>query len=54
MNIDDKNIDFAKGVTGSIDFKGLGVQCLSIYGALLRREEITFGNTPTVKSIAIL
>lgn len=50
VNIDTKNVDFANGITGTINFKNLGVQCLAVYGCLLRKEEINAGSMPLVKS----
>lgn len=50
VTIDDKNVEIAKGITGTIEFKNLAVQCLAVYGCLLRKEELGFSNTPTSKS----
>jgi predicted methyltransferase MtxX (methanogen marker protein 4) len=45
VNIDSKVVDFANGITGKIIFKNLGVQCLAVYGCLLRKEDITATST---------
>lgn len=45
MDIQDKNIEFGKGIVGKITFKNIQLQCLAVYGSLLRREEISIGNT---------
>lgn len=50
VNIDSCNVDIAKGITGTIDFKKLGVPCLAVYGCLFRKEEITAGSMPINKS----
>ena len=49
INLDSKVVDFASGITGKINFKNLGVQCLAIYGCLLRKEEITATSSPLSK-----
>lgn len=43
VSLDDKNIDFSKGITGKIKFDSLTVQCLAVYGCLIRKEDITIG-----------
>lgn len=50
VNLDSSNVDIAKGITGIIDFKKLGVQCLAIYGCLLRKEDIAAASLPISKS----
>lgn len=47
----DTNIDILKGITGVIIFKNLTVQCLAIYGCLIRKEEISIGSNQINKCI---
>lgn len=49
VEIDDKNVDFSRGVTGTINFENLGTQCLAVYGCLFRKEDISVG-APISKS----
>lgn len=49
VKLDSTNIDFSKGVTGVITFSNLTVQCLAIFGCLLRKEDITVTSTPLNK-----
>jgi hypothetical protein len=49
IDLDDTNINIQKGITGTITFKSLKVQCLAIYGCLIRKEEITVGSVPLSK-----
>ena len=49
VNLDSRVTDFINGITGNIVFKNLGVQCLAIYGCLLRKEEIHVGSAPLTK-----
>jgi hypothetical protein len=50
IDLDDTNINIQKGITGTITFKSLKVQCLAVYGCLIRKEEIAVGSVPLVKS----
>lgn len=52
IDLDDTNIDIIKGINGTITFKNLKVQCMAIYGCLIRKEDIAIGSTAIVKSIA--
>ncbi len=49
IDLDDTNVNIHKGINGTITFKNLKVQCLAIYGCLIRKEEITVGSIPLVK-----
>lgn len=54
VNLDSKVVDFATGISGKIVFKSLGVQCLAVYGCLLRKEDITATSTPLSKGNSVL
>ena len=45
VKLDTTNVDIAKGISGVISFINLNVQCLAVFGCLLRKEDITVTST---------